>query len=64
MQNSETNESDKEKFIARRAVMEGEGNPGLVLATIKRLLEALGTRLRLAEGTHQPLAKLHGMETT
>jgi hypothetical protein len=61
MPNSETNESDKEKFIARRAVMEGEGNPGLTVATIKRLLEALGTRLRLAEVTRQPLTKLHGM---
>jgi hypothetical protein len=35
--------SDKVKFTATRAVTEGEGNPDLMVAIIKKLLEALGS---------------------
>jgi hypothetical protein len=34
--------SDKVKFIATTAVTEGEGNPDLMVAIKKKLLEALG----------------------
>lgn len=36
-------ESYKIKFIATSAAIEGEGNPGLTIAIIKKMLEALGS---------------------
>jgi hypothetical protein len=38
-----TSESNKVKFIATTVVTEGEGNPGLTIAIVKKLLEALGS---------------------
>lgn len=38
-----TSKSEKVKSVAMTAVSEGDGNPGLTIAAIKRLLEAIGS---------------------
>ncbi len=38
-----TSKSEKVKSVATTAVSEGDGNPGLTIAAIKRLLEAIGS---------------------
>jgi hypothetical protein len=43
-------EEDKINNIAIKATAEGEGDPGLSVAAIRKLLESFGRRLRPQEG--------------
>jgi hypothetical protein len=44
--NNENSESNKVLLITTMALIEGEGNPGFVIAIIKKLLDALRSKAK------------------